>query len=149
MDLNFSEEQVILRDMVRNLCEEHSTTRIVRNMENDPLGVPAALWSQMKETGLLGMMLPESYGGIGLNMLDRAVIFEEFGRALAPGPYFVSSVMGALAIEKAGSDAQKDALLRPIGAAISSSPRPGWNRTTVLVPRVCSCARRARRMDIA
>ena len=116
MDLNFSEEQVLLRDMVRNLCEEHSTTRIVRDLENDPIGVPAALWAQMKETGLLGMMLPESYGGIGLNMLDRAVIFEELGRALAPGPYFVSSVMSALAIEKAGSSAQKEALLRPIGS---------------------------------
>ena len=35
MDLNFSEEQVLLRDMVRNLCEQHSTTRIVRDLENE------------------------------------------------------------------------------------------------------------------
>ncbi len=48
-------------------------------------------------------------------MLDRAVIYQELGRALAPGPHFVSSVMGALAIEKGGSEAQKDALLPAIG----------------------------------
>lgn len=115
MDLNFSDEQTILRDMVRNLCEEYSTTRMVRDMENDPLGVPARLWEQMKQTGLLAMMLPEQYGGIGLDMLDRVVIYQELGRALAPGPHFVSSVMGALAILKAGSDAQKQALLPAIG----------------------------------
>ncbi len=115
MDLNFTEEQKLLRDMVRNLCEEHASTRIVRDMENDPLGVPPGLWTQMKDTGLLAMMLPEAYGGIGLDMLDRAVIYHEFGRALAPGPHFASSVMGALAIEKGGSQAQKDALLTAIG----------------------------------
>jgi hypothetical protein len=36
MDLNFSEEQVLLRDMVRNLCEEHSTTRVVRDTGERP-----------------------------------------------------------------------------------------------------------------
>ncbi len=115
MDLNFTEEQKLLRDMVRNLCGEHASTRVVRDMENDPLGVPPGLWTQMKDTGLLAMMLPEAYGGIGLDMLDRAVIYHEFGRALAPGPHFASSVMGALAIEKGGSQAQKDALLTAIG----------------------------------
>jgi alkylation response protein AidB-like acyl-CoA dehydrogenase len=70
----------------------------------------------MKETGLLGMMLPEEYGGIGLNMLDRAVIFEELGRALAPGPFFVSSVMSALAIEKVAAKRRRTALLPAIGS---------------------------------
>ena len=116
MDLNFSDEQTILRDMVRNLCAEHSSTRIVREMENDPLGVPAGLWGQMKDTGLLAMMLPEQYGGIGLDMLDRAVIYHELGRALAPGPHFVSSVMGALAIQAGGSEEQKGRLLPAIGS---------------------------------
>lgn len=116
MDLKFSEEQVLYRDMVRGVCEEHSTTRVVRDMENDPVGIPAGLWEKMKETGLLGMMLPEEYGGIGLNAVDRVVIFEELGRALAPGPLFPSSVMSALAILRGGSDAQKSGLLPAIGS---------------------------------
>lgn len=116
MDLNFSEEQVLYRDMVRGVCEEHSTTRVVRDMENDPIGIPSGLWEKMKETGLLGMMLPEEYGGIGLNTVDRVVIFEELGRALAPGPFFVSSVISALAILAAGSEEQKSSLLPAIGS---------------------------------
>lgn len=125
MDLKFSEEQGLYRDMVRDVCAEHSTTRVVRDMENDPVGVPAGLWEKMKETGLLGMMLPEEYGGIGLNTVDRVVIFEELGRALAPGPFFVSSVMSALAILKGGSEEQKKTLLPAIGSG-SLIVAPAW-----------------------
>ncbi len=85
-------------------------------MENDPVGIPSDLWAHMKETGLLAMMLPEEYGGMGLNMLDCAVIYEELGRGLAPGPHFDNMIMAANAINKAGSDAQKDELLRGIGS---------------------------------
>lgn len=125
MDLKFSEEQGLYRDMVRDVCAEHSTTRVVRDMENDPVGVPTGLWEKMKETGLLGMMLPEEYGGIGLNTVDRVVIFEELGRALAPGPFFVSSVMSALAILKGGSEEQKKTLLPAIGSG-SLIVAPAW-----------------------
>jgi alkylation response protein AidB-like acyl-CoA dehydrogenase len=116
MDLNFTEEQNILRDMVRSMIEDHSTTDVVREMEHDEIGIPAGLWQQMKEMGLLSIMLPEEYGGIGLNLLDCALIYEELGRGLAPGPHFVSSVISVAAIAKGGSDAQKSELLPLIGS---------------------------------
>ena len=116
MDLNFTEEQTLLRDMVRSMVEDHSTTAVVRAMEHDEVGIPTALWQQMKETGLLAIMLPEEYGGIGLNLQDCAHIYEELGRGLAPGPHFVSSVVSAAAIIKAGSEEQKSELLPLIGS---------------------------------
>lgn len=116
MDLKFTEEQNMLRDMTRDLCRDYSGADIVRKMENDPLGVPAELWQQMQQTGLLGILLPEAQGGLGLNMLDCAVIYEELGRTLAPGPHFPSSVMCANAIKKVGTDEQQRALLPAIGA---------------------------------
>ena len=125
MDLIFSEEQNILRDMVRNLVEKHSSVETVRAMENHPLGVDEALWNQMKETGILSMLLPEEYGGMGLNMIDCAVIYEELGRGLAPGPHFVSGVMAVSAINKAGSDEQKGALLPALGAG-EQIATPAW-----------------------
>ena len=85
MDLKFTEEQNMLRDMTRDLCRDYSGADVVRKMENDPRGVPAELWQQMQQTGLLGILLPEEHGGLGLNMLDCVVIYEELGRALAPG----------------------------------------------------------------
>jgi alkylation response protein AidB-like acyl-CoA dehydrogenase len=116
MDLQFTEEQILLRDMVKNLCKDYSTTAVVRSVEKDPIGIPVELWKQMTETGLLSMMLPEEFGGMGLNMLDSAVIYEELGRGLSPGPHFVSSVMSANAILKAGSPEQKESLLPAIGS---------------------------------
>jgi alkylation response protein AidB-like acyl-CoA dehydrogenase len=116
MDLQFSEEQRTLRDMVKTLCADSSTTDDVRKMENDPVGLPGAFWDNIKDTGLLAMRLPEAHGGMGLTLLDCAVIFEELGRGLASGPIFESAVVAVTAISKAGTDAQKSALLENIGA---------------------------------
>ena len=90
MDLKFTDEQRMLRETTRDLCVSHCGVDVVRKMENDPLGVPQALWQNMQEMGLLGILLPQDLGGMGLNMLDCAVIYEEFGRALAE--HFVRSV---------------------------------------------------------
>ena len=116
MDLQISEDQILLRDMVKSLCDDFSTTDVVREVEKDPIGIPADLWQQMTDTGLLSMMLPEEQGGMGLNMLDCAVIYEELGRGLSPGPHFVSSIMSANAIIKGGSEEQKNELLTAIGS---------------------------------
>ncbi|MCB1695587.1 MAG: acyl-CoA/acyl-ACP dehydrogenase [Pseudomonadales bacterium] len=114
MDLNFTEEQNMLRDMVKSIVEDHSSCAVVREVENDAIGIPENLWTQMRDTGLLGIMLPEEYGGIGLNLLDCAIIYEELGRGLAPGPHFVSSVIAVEAISRGGSEAQKNELLPQI-----------------------------------
>ncbi|HVN43513.1 MAG TPA: acyl-CoA dehydrogenase family protein [Steroidobacteraceae bacterium] len=116
MDLKFTDEQRMLRETSRDLCQANCGVDVVRKMENDPIGVPEALWQNMREMGLLGILLPQELGGMGLNMVDCAVIYEEFGRALVPGPHFASAVMSVLAIRRAGSEAQQKELLAPIGS---------------------------------
>jgi alkylation response protein AidB-like acyl-CoA dehydrogenase len=116
MDLDFSEEQEMLRETVRNVCEKYAPIEVVRKYEDDPVGFPADLWSQLGALGLLGLTLPEQYGGSGMSMLDAAVVYEEFGRSLAPTPHFVSCIVSAGAILGAGSAAQKDALLPRIAS---------------------------------
>jgi alkylation response protein AidB-like acyl-CoA dehydrogenase len=125
MDLQFTEEQNILRDMVRSLCENSSDIDTVRAMENDAMGVPEVLWDQLKQTGILSMMLPEEHGGMGLNMIDCAVICEQLGRGLAPGPQFVSAIMVLSAILKAGSAEQKTELLPALGGG-ELIATPAW-----------------------
>ena len=49
MDLDFSEEQHMLREMVRGLCIEYASPDVVRAMEDDPTGYPAELWKQLGE----------------------------------------------------------------------------------------------------
>ncbi len=116
MDLAFTEQQEMLRSLAKNICRDCCSPAIVRKMENDPVGVPAELWGQMRQNGLLGMLLPEDYGGMGLDMLDCAVIYEELGRTLAPGPYFASAALSVSAIKRAGTEAQKKELLPPLGS---------------------------------
>ena len=108
MNLDFSEEQQVLRDTVRKLCAEYSPVSVVRALEDDPKGVPDALWKQLAELGLLGVLVPEEYGGSAQTLLEAVIVFEELGRALAPTPAFESAVMSASVLLAAGSDAQKN-----------------------------------------
>ncbi len=125
MDLDFSEEQQMVIDMSRAMLEEHCPSQTVRDMEDDPKGYPEGLWKQMSELGLNGLLIPESYGGGGLGILEAAFVYEELGRAMAPVPHFVSCVISAKLLLEAGSDAQKDAWLGKIaeGTAIFT---PAW-----------------------
>jgi len=125
MNLDFSEEQLVLRDTVRKLCAEYSPVAVVRAMEDDPKGYPDALWKQLGELGLLGVLIPEAYGGSAQGLLEAVIVYEELGRALAPSPAFVSSVMSAGVLLAAGSAAQKDEWLPKIasGEAIVT---PAW-----------------------
>ncbi len=116
MDLEFTAEQELLRDAVRGVCGKHAGLDVVRQMEGDALGYPEQLWTQLAETGLLGLTLPERWGGSGMSMLDAIVVYEELGRALAPSPHFVSSVMSGGVIALAGTDEQRDRWLAPIAS---------------------------------
>jgi alkylation response protein AidB-like acyl-CoA dehydrogenase len=59
MDLEFNEEQQALRAMVRAVVSEHAPLELVRKLEDDPQGFPAALWEQLARVGLLGILIPE------------------------------------------------------------------------------------------
>ncbi|MDD1762982.1 MAG: acyl-CoA dehydrogenase family protein, partial [Methanothrix sp.] len=125
MDLDFTEEQQMLRDTVRGLCGECAPISVVRAMEDDPIGYPEKLWKQMGALGLAGLTLPEQYGGSGQSALEGAIVYEEIGRSLAPSPHFVSSVIGGGVLTRAGSAEQKQAWLPKIasGDAILT---PAW-----------------------
>ncbi len=125
MDLDFSEEQEMLRDMVRGVSGEYASFDVVREMEDDPTGYPAELWKQLGELGLLGLLVPEQYSGSGQSMLEAAIVYEEFGRALVPSPHFPSCVMSAGVLQLVGSQEQKQEWLPKIvsGEAILT---PAW-----------------------
>ncbi|MFP8875304.1 MAG: acyl-CoA dehydrogenase family protein, partial [Myxococcota bacterium] len=125
MDLEFSEEQQLIKDMTRSMLAEHSSVEVVREVEDDPKGYPDELWKQMGELGLLGVLIPESYGGGGQSLLEAALIYEEIGRAMAPTPHFVSAVMSAGILLAAGSEDQQGEWLPRIasGDAILT---PAW-----------------------
>ena len=125
MELEFTPEQELLRETVRGVCGRHSGLDVVRRLEDDPHGYADDFWGQLGELGLIGLTLPEKWGGSGMSMLDAAVVYEELGRAQAPCPHFVSSVMSGGVLALAGTDEQREQWLPRIacGEAIVT---PAW-----------------------
>ena len=137
MDMDFTPEQELLRESVRRTCERHSGTDVVRKLENDPVGYSPALWAALGELGLLGLTIAEEHGGSGMTMVDAALVYEEFGRALVPSPHFVSCVLAAGVLERLGSDEQRAQWLAQVagGDSVLSvawlEPEGGFSRDGV------------------
>ncbi len=125
LDLEFDTEQELLRQTVRDVLERHCSLDVVREMEDDPFGYPASLWAQLAELDLVGLLLPEQYGGSGMSLVEGVALYEELGRALAPVPHFVSAVLSGGVLAAAGDDAQKGRWLRRIASG-ESVLTPAW-----------------------
>ncbi len=105
----------MLRESARGLLEKECPSAAVRRLMDDERGYDPALWKKMAELGWTGLVIPEEYGGAGLGYVDLVLVMEEMGRALLPSP-FIWTAMAAEAIRRAGSDAQKRAILPKIAA---------------------------------
>lgn len=125
LDLAFTDEQEMLREVVRTLLAEHAPLTVVRAMEDDPVGFPADLWRRFAELDLLGLLLPEQHGGSGMSLLEGVVLYEELGRALAPVPHFVSCVAGGGALAAGGTAGQRAEWL-PRVASGDAVLAPAW-----------------------
>ncbi|MGD0881115.1 MAG: acyl-CoA dehydrogenase family protein [Acidimicrobiales bacterium] len=125
LDLTFSPEQEMLRDTVRGVVAATSPLSVVRELEDDPTGYSQDLWKQLAKLDLIGLQLPEEYGGSGMTTLETVVVYEEFGRAIVPSPHFVSSILSGGALARSGSAALKQEWLPGIvsGDAILT---PAW-----------------------
>ena len=111
MDLGLNEIQQMLRSSARQFLSQECPLTLVREMEEDPRGYTDDLWRRIVALGWTGLVIPERYGGTGGTYLDLAVLLEEMGRCLAPGPFFSTVVLGGLTVLDAGTDAQKQDIL--------------------------------------
>jgi alkylation response protein AidB-like acyl-CoA dehydrogenase len=125
LDLEFSQEQELLRGTVRELLGRHCPLSVVREMEDDPLGYPAELWERLGGLDLVGLLLPQEWGGSGMTLVEGVALYEELGRALAPVPHFVSAVLSGSLLALSGSEEQKREWLPRVasGAAVIT---PAW-----------------------
>jgi alkylation response protein AidB-like acyl-CoA dehydrogenase len=85
MDFTLSSDQEALQEAVRKLCEGRFPMDRVRALA-DVGGVDRGLWRELGEAGVFSLRLAEDDGGVGLGTAEAALVFEELGRALVPGP---------------------------------------------------------------
>ena len=107
MNLDFSPDQLRLKDEVRKVLADLSSPARIREVLESGLPLDRHLWATLGELGLLAAAIPEAYGGTGAGYLELCVIAEELGRALAPVPFASSICLGAELILAAGTESQK------------------------------------------
>lgn len=111
MNFDLSEEQQILKDSARTFMAKECPNTYVREMARDERGYTPELWHKMAELGWIGLLIPEEYGGAGMNFLDLSVLLYEMGYGLLPGPYFSTAICGVIPLLQGGSERQKRELL--------------------------------------
>jgi alkylation response protein AidB-like acyl-CoA dehydrogenase len=110
IDFGLSEDQEALQRAAREFLAAECPTALVRDNAKDGDGVPRALYRKMAELGWMGLVVPETQGGLGLSTLDLALVLEEIGRAVVPGPFLPTQLVIA-ALLGAGTPAQRAAWL--------------------------------------
>ena len=117
MKFALTDEQRALQDAVRSYLRDKFGQQQVREFydDADSDGVPAGLWKALGEQGWLAVLVPEEHEGIGLGLLDAAVLARAFGAGTVPGPWLGTILVGE-AVRLAGSDEQKKQLLPRVAA---------------------------------
>jgi alkylation response protein AidB-like acyl-CoA dehydrogenase len=123
MDLSLSDSQVLIRDSVRTFVQRHvPRSELVRQAHDGEAWDPA--WHALfGEAGWTGALVPASCGGLELDPLSAALIFEELGRGAVPSPLLASSVISVGLLLGCQESEQRDAALTAIA-----------DRTMILIP---------------
>jgi alkylation response protein AidB-like acyl-CoA dehydrogenase len=109
MDIQFTEEQELLRSSVQRLLRDQYDFDARRKIVASEEGFSRKQWAQFAELGLLAAPFAEDVGGLGGGPLSTMIIMQEFGRHLVVEPFVETVVVAGGLIEQAGSDAQKQA----------------------------------------
>ncbi|NKZ06238.1 acyl-CoA dehydrogenase [Actinomadura latina] len=96
MAIGLTEEHEALAASVRGFAERNITAEAARQAD-------AGFWPALAAQGLPGLHLPEDAGGQGFGILEQAVVLEELGRVLAPGPY-TPTVLASAVLHACGAD---------------------------------------------
>jgi alkylation response protein AidB-like acyl-CoA dehydrogenase len=97
VELEFTPEQEELRASVRAVLEKECPPAILRDGAWEPL------WKQLVALDWPGLTVPEASGGLGMTFVDLAVVVEELGRVVAPGPFFATMTQFVPALREAGA----------------------------------------------
>ena len=109
-------EQTLMRDQAKSWASKQAPVDKFRAMRDSGIEqrFDPQTWSEIIEMGWTGILIPEEYGGSDLDYLTFGLVLEELGRQLTASPLFASALVGATALNIAGSDEQKQTYLPSI-----------------------------------
>lgn len=108
-----TEEQAILRDVAKSWVEEKSPVSAFRKVRDSgsERGFDEGAWKEIAEMGWAAVLIPEEFGGAGLDHLTMGLILEQMGRTLSASPLLMTGVGAVTALLEGGTEAQKQAWL--------------------------------------
>ena len=108
MDFTLTDDQRDLQNLAARILSDATSDEGLRTFAEGAAAYDAALWKQLGQSGLLGLALSEDVGGLGMGAIELGLVLEEQGRTLAPIPLTATIAMAAAAIDRHGSQGQRD-----------------------------------------
>ncbi|MHB8530049.1 MAG: acyl-CoA dehydrogenase family protein [Caulobacteraceae bacterium] len=116
MDFALSLDQKMMQESLAGTLARVSPLERVRAFAEGDEAIARDVWLGLMELGVPGMLIAEDHGGLGLTLLDAALMAETLGAHVAPAPFLGSAILAPLAIMGAGSKAQQAAWLPKLAA---------------------------------
>jgi alkylation response protein AidB-like acyl-CoA dehydrogenase len=111
MDFSFTEEQNSIRDLVKQVLTDIVSDDSLKALARQGVWFHQRAWSQLAASEMLGLAIPEQYGGAGLGLTELCLLLQQVGRSVAPIPAIETLVSGALPLAEFGAPEQKDRFL--------------------------------------
>jgi len=141
MDFGLNENQVMLRDSAREFFAGECPIAFVRRAAESATAHDPSLWARLAGQGYTGIIVDEAHGGVGLGIVELALLMEEAGRALLPGPLLSTVAMAGAVLDACANAEQKQRYLAPIAHGDARSTlafverASGWDRAAGAVLR--------------
>jgi alkylation response protein AidB-like acyl-CoA dehydrogenase len=107
MEFSLTTTQKELQESINKALIKISSLERVRRHAQDRETFASDVWQGLVDLGITGLMIPEAYGGLGLNILDAALVAESLGQFVVPSPFLSSVILAPLTIMHAGNIDQK------------------------------------------
>ena len=114
MYFGLSEEQQSLEDNIKKYLEDNASLDTIKEVAGGDSAKAENIHKGLVELGISGLMVPEQYGGLELDMLFASVVSGALGTGTAPVPYAGAYVMAPMALSLGGSESQKETWLPKI-----------------------------------
>jgi 3-oxocholest-4-en-26-oyl-CoA dehydrogenase beta subunit len=145
VDFSLSEEQQSIQDLTDQILKDMVSLDRLKEMRENGEHLDHKTWSALANANLVGIAIPEAYGGSGLGFMEACIALEQIGRHVAPVPYYPTVVLGSLPVAQFGTPAQKEELLPAVAngdlimtAALLEAGAPPDSPTTMAHERTGS-----------
>ena len=114
MDFSFSEDQNSIRELVKQVLGDIVTDDSLKALARDGKWFHARAWKQLADSEMLGLAIPEEFGGAGMGLTELCLLLQQVGRTVAPIPALPTLVSAGLPLAEFGTSEQKNRFLAGI-----------------------------------